>query len=216
MVAEEPFLVSSSLYHWMTTMMVAGDGMAGHPRTVMEIPIESPESGSSIPVAVAFTHSPARQESAAVEIQAAYRGHLVQVLVRIVRQVKQEADRLEAVLQAQETVDRVRTDPRERLRLNEELMRLLLRLDSVPGLVPSVRDLRRRVSRKIVDLQEILDAVASTRLVGRLRWMCPTSWHDPEDEEEEGERRVRALAHDVDDDDEGLLRLWGLQSVLQF
>ncbi|CAN6479171.1 unnamed protein product [Victoria cruziana] len=204
--AEESSQVSSSMF--------AGDGMAGYPRTVIEIPIESSEGDSSVPVAATFTHSPVRQERAAVEIQSAYRAHLVRGLVRVVRQVKREADRLEAVLQTQETVDRVRADPRERLRLNEELMRLLFRLDSVPGLVPSIRDFRRRVSRKIVDLQEILDAVASTRQVGGLRWMWPTNWQDPEDEEE-GDGRLGALSHDVEDDDEDLQRFWGLQGVLR-
>lgn len=43
-------------------------------------------------------------------------------------------------------------------------MGLLFRLDAVPGLDPNVRGLRRHVSRKIVGLQEILDAVSDTRV----------------------------------------------------
>lgn len=43
-------------------------------------------------------------------------------------------------------------------------MGLLLRLDSVPGINPSVRELRRHLSRRIVGLQEILDAVSDTRI----------------------------------------------------
>lgn len=48
--------------------------------------------------------------------------------------------------------------------MNEALMGLLLRLDSVPGVYPTVRELRRSVSRRIVGLQEILDAVSDTRV----------------------------------------------------
>lgn len=43
-------------------------------------------------------------------------------------------------------------------------MGLLLTLDSVPGVVPTVRELRRHVSRRIVGLQEILDAVSESRV----------------------------------------------------
>lgn len=64
----------------------------------------------------------------------------------------------------QETVDAVRASERERVKINEALMGLLFRLDSVPGLDQNVRELRRHVSRKIVGLQEILDAVSDTRV----------------------------------------------------
>ncbi|KAH6768835.1 hypothetical protein C2S52_007279 [Perilla frutescens var. hirtella] len=77
--------------------------------------------------------------SAATKIQAAYRSHV-------------------------ETVDAVRSSARERMKINEALMGLLFRLDSVPGVDPNVRELRRHVSRKIVGLQEILDAVSDTRV----------------------------------------------------
>lgn len=43
-------------------------------------------------------------------------------------------------------------------------MGLLLTLDSVPGVDPTVRELRRSVSRRIVGLQEILDGVSECRV----------------------------------------------------
>lgn len=43
-------------------------------------------------------------------------------------------------------------------------MGLLLRLDSVPGLDPTVREARRKVSRRIVGLQEILDSVCEAKV----------------------------------------------------
>ncbi|PHT82018.1 hypothetical protein T459_15033 [Capsicum annuum] len=46
----------------------------------------------------------------------------------------------------------------------QALIGLLLRLDSVPGVDPTVRKLRRDLSRRIVRLQEILDAVSDTKI----------------------------------------------------
>ncbi|KAJ8565017.1 hypothetical protein K7X08_001477 [Anisodus acutangulus] len=43
-------------------------------------------------------------------------------------------------------------------------MGLLLKLDLVPGVDPTVRELRRDASRRIVGLQEILDAVSDTKI----------------------------------------------------
>ncbi|CAN1749132.1 BAG family molecular chaperone regulator 5, mitochondrial [Linum perenne] len=43
-------------------------------------------------------------------------------------------------------------------------MRLLLRLDSVPGVDPAVREARRKVSRRIVGMQEILDGICEAKV----------------------------------------------------
>lgn len=58
----------------------------------------------------------------------------------------------------------MRSSERERIKINEALMRLLFRLDSVPGVDPTVRELRRHVSHRIVGLQEILDAICDARV----------------------------------------------------
>ncbi|KAM0986793.1 hypothetical protein EV1_011126 [Malus domestica] len=51
----------------------------------------------------------------------------------------------------------------------KSLMRLLLKLDSMPGVDPAVRQTRRKVSRRIVGLQEIVDlpleSISSNRVV---------------------------------------------------
>ncbi|XP_042942897.1 BAG family molecular chaperone regulator 5, mitochondrial-like [Carya illinoinensis] len=49
---------------------------------------------------------------------------------------------------------------RPRLRMNEALMALLLRLDSVSSVDPSLRGARRKVSRRIVGLQKIVDTIS--------------------------------------------------------
>ncbi|KAF3669221.1 BAG family molecular chaperone regulator 5, mitochondrial [Capsicum annuum] len=66
--------------------------------------------------------------------------------------------------ESKEIVDAERLSERERIRMNEALMGLLLRLDSVPGVDPTIRELRRDLSRRIVRLQEILDVVSDTKI----------------------------------------------------
>ncbi|XP_065624238.1 BAG family molecular chaperone regulator 5, mitochondrial-like [Quercus suber] len=51
------------------------------------------------------------------------------------------------------------------MRMNEALMGLLLKLDSVLGVNPMVREARRKVSRRIVVLQEIFDVVSKAKTV---------------------------------------------------
>ncbi|PHT40468.1 Cytochrome c oxidase subunit 6b-1 [Capsicum baccatum] len=65
--------------------------------------------------------------------------------------------------ESKEIVDVERSSKRERIRMNEARMGLLLRLDSVLGDNPTVRELRRDLSRRIVRLQEILDVVSDTK-----------------------------------------------------
>ncbi|PKA51348.1 BAG family molecular chaperone regulator 5, mitochondrial [Apostasia shenzhenica] len=135
------------------------DQIPRNPQTVL-IPIHFPSAGDrAIPIAIHFPHS--ITAAAALKIQSIYRGRLVRRLVALIRAAASEADRLERLVRRQDTVDAVRRDPRERLRLSEELMEALLRLDAVQGFYPPVRDLRRAVSRRIVGLQEILDAIAA-------------------------------------------------------
>lgn len=99
-----------------------------NPILVIPISTSSDQTSTSIPV-----HLPASYlTTAAVKIQSVYRGHLVRSLIRTIRSVDAERARLERLIQRQETVDAVRDgNGRERIRINEMLMRSLLRLDSV-------------------------------------------------------------------------------------
>ncbi|KAL3820793.1 hypothetical protein ACJIZ3_006698 [Penstemon smallii] len=120
------------------------------------------EQSSSKPIPITVHLRPS-ESTAAVKIQARYRSHLIRPLVRKISAVNSEANYWQRIIQRQETVDAVRTNERERIMINEALMGLLLKLDSVPGIDPNVRELRRHVSRRIVGLQEILDAISDTR-----------------------------------------------------
>ncbi|GMH15762.1 hypothetical protein Nepgr_017603 [Nepenthes gracilis] len=131
------------------------------PHHTKQIPIDSPKSPTKISV-----HLPPDFFSAAAKIQATYRAYAVRRLVKKISAVKSETDRLERLIQRQETVDMLRSDERERIRINELLMRQLLELDSVPGFDATVRDLRRRTSRRIVGLQEVVDGICDERMDG--------------------------------------------------
>lgn len=125
------------------------------PKTTVQIPITSPSPAEGA------REGPPDAAAAATKIQAALRGYLVRRHVASVRAADAEATRLERLLRRQETVDAVRRDERERARFSEALMAVLLRLDAVPGRYPAVRDARRAVSRRVVGLQEVFDAVVA-------------------------------------------------------
>lgn len=130
---------------------------------------------------------------AAVKIQSAYRTHLIRTHYKTIAAVHSEADEFQREIQRQETVDAVRSSEREKLRMNEALMSLLLRLDSVPGVDPTLREARRKVSRRIVGLQEIVDAIVEEDVDGF--WGCGDGfgrdWNDVVAEMEEGVCRER-------------------------
>ncbi|CAO2842454.1 unnamed protein product [Amaranthus hypochondriacus] len=108
-----------------------------------------------IPITVHFhDHS-----SAAAKIQAAYRSYVVRSLVKKITAVETEIDKLEKLIQRQETVDAVRSNEKEKLRINEALMVQLLKLDSIPGFDHGVRMMRKNMSRRIVGLQEVMDGI---------------------------------------------------------
>ncbi|KAH1040919.1 hypothetical protein GYH30_023671 [Glycine max] len=127
-------------------------------------------------------HTPQQQptnspSSAAVFIQSAYRAHRIRALYRKIAAVDAEADRLQRLIQRQDTVDAVRANHLEKLRMNEALMALLLRLDSVPGIDPTLRDARRKVSRRIVGLQEILDSISEAQ-IDESTWWPMKNWDE--------------------------------------
>lgn len=148
-------------------------GGVAPPPSVTVVPVESTSPDGAVPITV---HFPGAAAAAAVRIQAAYRGHLVRSLVRRVRDADAEAGRFDRLIRMQETVDAVRRDERERLRVAEGLMGALLRLDGVPGFYPAVRELRRAASRRIVALQELLDAIVGERVAGLEGF--PSTWEE--------------------------------------
>ncbi|XP_058723727.1 BAG family molecular chaperone regulator 5, mitochondrial [Vicia villosa] len=118
---------------------------------------------------------PQSQSNAALTIQSIYRSHRIRTLYRKISTVDSEADHLQRLIQLQDTVDSIRNNHLEKLKMNEALMNLLLKLDSVPGIDPAVREARRKVTRRIVGLQEILDSVSEAK-VDECDWWSVNNW----------------------------------------
>ncbi|XP_044955564.1 cilia- and flagella-associated protein 91-like [Hordeum vulgare subsp. vulgare] len=119
-----------------------------------EIEVTGPDSDPPKP-AVPKKPAPSAEE-AAVRVQAAARGHMARRMVREVRKVERQADAVAARMAAE--ADALRADARKRVGLGEELMRLLLRLDGVRG----AREYRRRVAKRVLALQDAVDALESS------------------------------------------------------
>lgn len=129
------------------------------PKESKEIPADN------IPITIHIPQTQT-QAAAAVKIQSVHRARVIRNLYKQISSVDSEANRLQLLIQRQETVDSIRNDEKEKLRINETLMGLLLKLDSVPGVDPTVREARRKLSRRIVGLQEIVDGISEARIDG--------------------------------------------------
>ncbi|CAI7853260.1 unnamed protein product, partial [Closterium sp. NIES-53] len=103
------------------------------------------------------------RDEAAVAIQAAWRGHQVRAskpleVGETILELRKLARDMEERLDDKVFVDKVTSEPREKLRATETIMCWLLRLDEVQSPNQEVRALRRDMARK---LNELLDRVES-------------------------------------------------------
>jgi hypothetical protein len=101
--------------------------------------------------------------TAATVIQSVYRGYAVRRTeplkhLRTISKVRLELKELVNRVAEPEQFDKLRRDGLERLKWNEVSMAMLLRLDSIQGAHPVVRDIRKSVAKEVVQFQEILDA----------------------------------------------------------
>ncbi|PHU15600.1 hypothetical protein BC332_16805 [Capsicum chinense] len=125
---------------------------------VVQIPVQF--VGSDTERAVLRKPEPDRSGSA-LRIQKVFRGFLVRKCVKRIKTIKEEVEDVERKLLRRETAELICRDERERLRVNETLMSLLLKLDSVRGVDFGVRELRKAVIRKAISLQEMVDSIVS-------------------------------------------------------
>ncbi|KAJ0504479.1 putative IQ motif, EF-hand binding, BAG domain, BAG domain superfamily [Helianthus annuus] len=93
------------------------------------------------------------KSAAALKIQSLFRGFLVRKSVNKISSIRNQ------VCEAETSAELIRTDVKERLRVNETLMLLLLKLDSIRGVDFGVREFRKAVINKAIAVQEILDSV---------------------------------------------------------
>lgn len=114
----------------------------------------------SIPVQFVGSGGRSRSDSA-VKIQKVFRGFRVRRSVRKIAAIRREVEEMERKVSKESTVESIRSDPKERLRVNEVLMSLLFQLDSVRGVDSAVRDCRKAVIRRAIVLQELVDAIVA-------------------------------------------------------
>jgi hypothetical protein len=111
-----------------------------------------PVAASRAPPTVAGRRAPS-VEAAAVRVQAAARGFLARRAVRAVRRVEKEAEAAGYIVCHRG--EDLRGNQRARVAAGEALMRMLLRLDAVRG----ARDYRRKITRRVLALQDAVDAL---------------------------------------------------------
>lgn len=116
---------------------------------VVSIPVKFADSVKNV---MRMAHS-----DAAIKIQKLFRGFLVRRNLKFVRKIEEELNEIELKFKRDEDMDRIVKADKERLQIGEMLMRLLFRLDSVRG----VRDYRKRIIRRVISIQEVLDSIAS-------------------------------------------------------
>ncbi|KAL6193405.1 hypothetical protein ACLB2K_034489 [Fragaria x ananassa] len=137
-----------------------------------QVPVQ-PQSARApkvVPIPVQYAAPERRRydlrSDAALKIQKAFRGYLVRKSVTKIAGINREVDEISERVAKKETADLVRTDAKERLKVVETLMSLLLKLDSVKGVDSGVRDLRRSVIKKAIALQEKVEASAANHQTG--------------------------------------------------
>ncbi|GFP98924.1 bag family molecular chaperone regulator 5 mitochondrial [Phtheirospermum japonicum] len=101
----------------------------------------------------------------ALKIQKVFRGFLVRKCLKKIKDIKVQVDEVGDKLSKREVMELVRRDGRERLRMNESLMSLLFKLDSICGVDFGVRGCRKAVIRKAIALQEKIDAIVNGETV---------------------------------------------------
>ncbi|XP_013614733.1 PREDICTED: BAG family molecular chaperone regulator 6 [Brassica oleracea var. oleracea] len=104
------------------------------------------------------------EEEAAKIIQSRYRGYNVRrwepiKKLKEIATVRKQMSDVKKRVQALELSADQHTDGKEIVVLGEMVMSLLLKLDSVQGLHPSIRDYRKSLARELSDMQENIDSL---------------------------------------------------------
>ncbi|CAK7348787.1 unnamed protein product [Dovyalis caffra] len=107
-------------------------------------------------------------EEAALLIQSAYRGFEVRrweplKKLKQIAQVRVQVAEVKDKIHALEASSDLQKDHRQRVVIGEMIMSLLLKLDAIQGLQPTLRDIRKSLARELVALQEKLDSLIMER-----------------------------------------------------
>ncbi|CAH9112814.1 unnamed protein product [Cuscuta europaea] len=145
-----------------------------------------------VQIPVRFVGSASARSASALKIQRAFRGFLVRRSMNRIISAQREVDEIERKVSQRETVELLRTNERERIRVNENLMSLLFKLDSVRGIYSGIRDCRKSVTRKAIALQERIDSIVNSNI------QTVNDGEPGEDEEENVDMESSEVCHSSD------------------
>ncbi|XP_041011229.1 nuclear autoantigenic sperm protein-like [Juglans microcarpa x Juglans regia] len=133
------------------------------PSRAREVPVQRKATPSRkvVSIPVHFVGSERNMSDSALKIQKVFRGFLVRKSMREIAAIRRKVDEIDRKMSEKATKESIRSDPKERLRVNETLMSLLFKLDSVRGVDSGIRDCRKAVIKRAIALQELVDAIAS-------------------------------------------------------
>ncbi|KAH9299150.1 hypothetical protein KI387_030832 [Taxus chinensis] len=155
------------------------------PNSVVSIPVNFVNSDSAKSVSAAAKNMAAKKRmdetTAALKIQAAFRGFCVrkpQPLknLRVIMKTKAEAAEIQRRISDCHAVELIRRDEKERLKITESIMSLLLRLDAIQGVNSFVRESRKAVTRELVNLQETIDDIISGKSMQEITTEAPLNF----------------------------------------
>ncbi|PON56799.1 IQ motif, EF-hand binding site [Trema orientale] len=115
---------------------------------------------------------------AAVRIQSAYRGFNIRrseplKKLKQIAEVREQMADVRNRVQALESSSDAQKDEKQKAVIGETIMRLLLKLDTLQGLLPSLRDIRKSLAKELVTLQEKLDSLIIQKSEEPKSEMCP-------------------------------------------
>ncbi|XP_058756031.1 BAG family molecular chaperone regulator 6-like [Vicia villosa] len=119
---------------------------------------KTPSKVVSIPVL--FVGSEKNRTASATKIQRVARGYLVRKSMKKMLKMKVELEEIDKKVNNEETVKMMKNEQKERIRIGETIMNLLLRLDCVRVFhCSALREFRKSLIRRAVFLQEFVDQI---------------------------------------------------------
>lgn len=150
-----------------------------------------------------FVGSESNRTDLATKIQMVARGYLVRKSMKKMLKIKVKLEEIEREVNDEETVMMMKKEQKERIRMGETIMNLLLRLDSVRVFnCCALRDLRKLLIKRAIFLQEYVDQIQMVGPTDDVVENCFVKEEVGCEEEHEGGKKIEAL---VSKDGEGKL-----------